>query len=316
MSGFNLSGWALTHRSLTIYLMLAVVLAGALSFLKLGRDEDPPFTIRTMVVFAGWPGATIDETLTQVTERLERTLQEVPNLDYLESYTQAGRTTIFVHLEGSTYGRAVDDTWYQVRKRVGDMRHQLPQGVVGPGFDDEFGDTFGIIYGFTADGFSMRELRDTVEDIRSELLLVADVQQIELLGAQDEAVFIEFDAARLAGLGITPGQLVQALEAQNLVRPAGVLRTGEENIALQVSGAFQSERDLANVTFAVGERRLRLDDVATIRRGYVDPPQPLFHVNGEPAVGLAIAMREGGDILALGDNVRARMAAITVSLPT
>jgi len=315
VSGFNLSGWALTHRSLTIYLMLAVVLAGALSFLKLGRDEDPPFTIRTMVVFAGWPGATIDETLTQVTERLERTLQEVPNLDYLESYTQAGRTTIFVHLEGSTSGRAVDDTWYQVRKRVGDMRHQLPQGVVGPGFDDEFGDTYGIIYGFTADGFSMRELRDTVEDIRSELLLVEDVQQIELLGAQDEAVFIEFDAARLAGLGITPGQLVQALEAQNLVRPAGVLRTGEENIALQVSGAFQSERDLANVTFAVGERRLRLDDVATIRRGYVDPPQPLFHVNGEPAVGLAIAMREGGDILELGDNVRARMAAITAELP-
>jgi multidrug efflux pump subunit AcrB len=315
VSGFNLSAWALTHRSLTIFLMLAVLLTGVLSFLKLGRDEDPPFTIRTMVVFAGWPGATIEETLTQVTERLERTLQEVPNLDYLESYTQAGRTTIFVHLEGSTYGRAVEDTWYQVRKRVGDMRHELPQGVVGPGFNDEFGDTFGIIYGFTADGFSMRELRDTVEDIRSELLLVEDVQQIELLGAQDEAVYVEFDAARLAGLGVTPAQLVQALEAQNLVRPAGVLRTGGENIALQVSGAFQSERDLANVTFAVGERRLRLDDVATIRRGYADPPQPLFHVDGEPAIGLAIAMREGGDILALGDNVRARMAAITAELP-
>ncbi len=315
MSGFNLSGWALTHRSLTIFLMLAVLFTGVLSFLKLGRDEDPPFTIRTMVVFAGWPGAAIDETLTQVTERLERTLQEVENLDYLESYTRAGRTTIFVHLDGSTYGRAVEDTWYQVRKRVADMRHELPQGVVGPGFDDEFGDTFGIIYGFTAAGFSMRELRDRVEDIRSELLLVEDVQQIELLGAQDEAVFIEFDAARLAGLGVTPAQLIQALEAQNLVRPAGVLRTGEENIALQVSGAFQSERDLVNVTFSVGERRLRLDDVATIRRGYVDPPQPLFHVGGEPAIGLAIAMREGGDILALGDNVRARMAAITAELP-
>ncbi|NBB71133.1 MAG: AcrB/AcrD/AcrF family protein, partial [Alphaproteobacteria bacterium] len=315
MSGFNLSGWALTHRALTIYLMLAVLLAGTLSFLKLGRDEDPPFTIRTMVVFATWPGATIDETLTQVTERLERTLQEVDNLDYLESYTQAGRTTIFVHLEGSTYGRAVEDTWYQVRKRVADMRHQLPQGVVGPGFDDEFGDTFGIIYGFTAAGFSMRELRDRVEDIRSELLLIEDVQQIELLGAQDEAVYVEFDAARLAGLGVTPSQLIQALEAQNLVRPAGVLRTGQENIALQVSGAFQSERDLVNVTFSVGERRLRLDDVATIRRGYVDPPQPLFHVNGEPAIGLAIAMREGGDILALGDNVRARMVDITADLP-
>jgi len=315
LSGFNLSAWALGQRSLTIYLMLAVLVAGTLSFFKLGRDEDPPFTIRTMVVFAGWPGATIDETLTQVTERLERTLQEVPNLDYLESYTQAGRTTIFVHLAGSTYGSAVEDTWYQVRKRVGDMRHELPQGVVGPGFNDEFGDTFGIIYGFTADGFSMRELRDTVEDIRSELLLIEDVQQIELLGAQDEAVFVEFDAARLAGLNVTPAQLILALEAQNLVRPAGVLRTGRENIALQVSGAFASEQDLAGVTFSVGERRLRRADVATVRRGYVDPPQPLFHVDGRPAIGLAIAMREGGDILALGDNVRARMSAITAALP-
>ena len=315
MNGFNLSAWALNNRSLTIFLMLAVLITGVLSFLKLGRDEDPPFTIRTMVVFAAWPGATIDETLTQVTERLERTLQEVENLDFLESYTQAGRTTIFVHLEGSTYGRAVEDTWYQVRKRVGDMRHELPQGVLGPGFNDEFGDTFGIIYAFTAAGFSMRELRDTVEDIRSELLLIDDVQQIELLGAQDEAVYVEFDAARLAGIGVSPSQLIQALQAQNLVRPAGVLRTGDENISLQVSGAFESERDLANVTFAVGERRLRLDDIATIRRGYVDPPQPLFHVSGEPAIGLAIAMREGGDILKLGDNVRARMAEITAELP-
>ena len=313
--GFNLSAWALANRSLVVFLMAAVVATGVLAFSHLGRNEDPPFTIRTMVVQAGWPGATIEETLLQVTERLERTLQEVPNLDYLESFTRAGQTTIFVHLLGSTSGPDVEDTWYQVRKRVGDMRHTLPQGVVGPGFNDEFGDTFGIIYGFTADGFSMRELRDYVEDIRSELLLVPDVQQIEILGAQDEAVFIEFDAQRLAGLGFDPGQLIRVLEAQNLVQPAGILRTGNEAISIQVTGAFESERDLLGVTFSLGDRRLRLADIAEVRRGLVDPPQPMFRVDGQPAIGLAIAMREGGDVLALGDNVRHRMAEITADLP-
>jgi multidrug efflux pump subunit AcrB len=315
VTGFNLSAWALANRSLTLFLMAAVVATGVLAFLKLGRNEDPPFTIRTMVVQAGWPGATIDETLLQVTERLERTLQEVPNLDYLESFTRAGQTTIFVHLVGSTNGREVDDTWYQVRKRVADMRHTLPPGVIGPGFDDEFGDTFGIIYGFTADGFSLRELRDTVEDIRSKLLLVPDVQQIEILGAQDETVFVEFDIQRLAGLGFDPTVLIGVLQAQNLVRPAGILRTGQETIALQVSGAFQSEHDLRDVTFAVGDRRLRLADIADIRRGFVDPPQPMFHVKGRSAIGLAIAMRDGGDVLALGDNIRGRMAEFVTDLP-
>ncbi len=315
MKGFNLSVWALTNRSLTLFLMAAVVATGLLSISKLGRNEDPAFTIRTMVVQAAWPGATIDETLLQVTERLERTLQEVPNLDFLESFTRAGQTTIFVHLVGSTTGREVDDTWYQVRKRVADMRHTLPQGVVGPGFNDEFGDTYGIIYGFTAEGFSLRELRDVVENIRSDLLLIPDVQQIEMLGTQDETIFVEFDTQELAGFGIDPNTLIRALRAQNLVQPAGILRTGTEAISLQVSGAFQSEADLLDVTFAVGDRRLRLSDVAEIRRGFADPPQPMFHVNGRPAIGLAIAMREGGDVLALGDNVRARVAEITADLP-
>ena len=190
MSGGNVSIWALRNRSLTIFFMLVVLASGISAFFGLGRDEDPPFTIRTMVVQAAWPGATVEETLLQLTERLERTLQETPNLDRLESYTRAGLTVIFVTLDGGTGGREVEDTWYTVRKRIGDMRHTLPQGVLGPGFDDEFGDTFGIIYGFTADGFSQRELRDAVEDVRSELLLVPDVQQIELLGTQDDTVFV------------------------------------------------------------------------------------------------------------------------------
>ncbi len=315
MSEFNLSGWAIRNRSITLFIMVVALIAGGLSFYKLGRAEDPPFTFRTMVVRAIWPGATLDETLRQVTERLERTLQEVQNLDNLRSFTRAGDTTIFVDLVGSAQGREVSDAWYDVRKKVSDMRHTLPQGIVGPFFNDEFGDTFGIIYAFTADGFTHRELRDTVENVRSKLLLVPDVSKIDILGAQDEVIYIDFSVERLAGLGFAPATLIAALQAQNIVIPAGVLRTGEESIALQVSGAFGSEQDLADVTFVVGGRMLRLSDIAEVRRGFTDPPQPRFRINGEPAIGLAIAMRDGGDTLALGRNVAQAIRKISADLP-
>ncbi|HSO41721.1 MAG TPA: efflux RND transporter permease subunit, partial [Rhodospirillales bacterium] len=207
------------------------------------------------------------------------------------------------------------DTWYEVRKKVADMRHTLPQGIVGPGFNDEFGDTFGIIYGFTADGFTHRALRDYVEDVRSRLLLVPDVSKIEIMGAQDERIFVDFSAETLAGLGIEPAALIAALQAQNLVQPSGVLRTGEEALSLHVSGAFESEADVLDVNFVAGGRMLRLRDLAEVRRAYADPPQPLFRVNGAPAIGLAIAMRDGGDILALGANIGAEMRRIIADLP-
>jgi len=186
MTGLNLSEWALTHRSLTIFLMIIAVGAGIMSYFRLGRSEDPSFVIKTMVVQAAWPGATVDETLKQVTERLERTLQETPRLYFLRSFTRAGVTTIFVNLKGNTPAKEVPDIWYHVRKSVGDMRATLPVGVVGPGFNDEFGDTFGIIYGFTAEGFTHRELRDFVEEVRSKLLHVRDVSKIEILGARKD----------------------------------------------------------------------------------------------------------------------------------
>ncbi len=315
MSRFNLSEWAIRNRSLVIFLMIGVIVAGTTSFLKLGRAEDPVFTIRTMVVQAQWPGATLDETLQQVTERIERTLQEVPNLDTLRSYTVPGTTVIFVDLVGSAQGRTVTDSWYEVRKKVADMRHTLPQGVLGPGFNDDFGDTFGIIYGFTADGFTHRELRNYVEDVRSRLLTVPDVSKIELLGEQDERIHIDLSLDTLAGLGVDPGMLVAAMQAQNAVRPAGVLRTGREALSLQVSGSFESERDILDVNFAVGGRMLRLRELAEVRRDFADPPQPLFRVNGQPAIGLAIAMRPGGDILSLGKNISAEMARISADLP-
>ena len=313
--GFNLSDWALKHRSFTIYLMLVACVIGVAAFARLGRNEDPAFVIKTMVVQAGWPGASLNDTLLQVTERLERTLQETPHLDRVRSFTVPGRTTIFVDLLQSTPPSEVPDTWYHVRKSIGDMRATLPAGVVGPGFNDEFGDTFGIIYGFTADGFTHRELRDQVEAVRSKLLLVPDVSKIEILGAQDERIFVEFSMQQLAGLGIDRSALVAALQAQNVVVPAGAIQTGDETLLLRVTGAFESEQDLRNVNFVAGGRLIRLQDIATIRRGFADPPQPLFRVNGKPAIGLAIAMREGGDILGLGRNLETAMQAVQADLP-
>ncbi|MBB6307074.1 efflux RND transporter permease subunit [Xanthobacter tagetidis] len=314
-AGFNLSAWALRHRSIIIYLMAISVVAGVMAFRNLGRAEDPTFVIKTMVVQANWPGATLEETFKQVTERLERKLQEVPKLDYLESYTKPGQTTIFVHLQGAATAAEVPDIWYHVRKSVGDIRHTLPQGIVGPFFNDEFGDTFGIIYGFTADGFTHRELRDYVEGVRSELLHVPDVSKIEILGAQDERIFIEFSMQELASLGIDRAAVLSALQAQNIVRPSGEIQTGKENISIRVSGAFTSEADVANVNFVANGRLIRLADIATIRRGFADPPQPMFRTNGKPSIGLAIAMRDGGDILAMGKNIDAAMNRQIADLP-
>jgi len=313
--GPNLSEWALSKRSLVVFLMILAVIAGTLSFKSLGRGEDPAFTVRTMVVAAGWPGATADETLQQVTERLERTLQETHYLDRVRSYTIAGQTTIFIDLKGSTPPSAVPDVWYQVRKNIGDMRGTLPQGVVGPFFNDDFGDTFGIIYAFTADGFNFRELRDYVEAARSRLLHVPDVSKIEVLGAQDEQIYLEFSTERLAGLRLNMGAILATLQAQNVVRPAGTIQGERERVFLRVSGAFDSAAAIESVNIVSGDRIFRLGDIATVRRGFVDPPQPMFRVNGKPAIGLAIAMRDAGDILALGENVRKEMADIKAGLP-
>jgi multidrug efflux pump subunit AcrB len=315
MTGPNLSDWALRHRSFIVFTMLAISIGGLMSYFRLGRNEDPAFTFRAMVVQAAWPGATLDDTLAQVTERLERKLQETKGLDNLRSYTSPGLTTIFVNLKGSTSARQVPDIWYQVRKNIADMRRTLPQGVVGPGFNDDFGDTYGLIYAFSADGFSHRELRDYVEEMRSKLLQVPDVSKIEILGAQDEQIYVEFSTRQLAGLGIDRAALIAALQAQNAVVPAGSLQTGDEKLSLRVTGAFKSENDLLDVNFPSNGRLIRLRDIAEVRRATSDPPQPMFRVNGRPAIGLAIAMRDGGDILALGKNVKRAVDSGMAELP-
>jgi multidrug efflux pump subunit AcrB len=317
MKSFNLSEWALRHRSLVTYFMLVIVVAGVWSYLRLGRSEDPDFTVKTMVVQAAWPGATVSDTLEQITDRLESKLQETPSLDYLKSYTSAGQTTIFVYLKDSTLPAQVPDIWYQVRKKVRDISNTLPQGIVGPGFNDEFGDTYGIVYGFTADGFTDRELRDYVVEVRKQLLqLLPDVSKIDILGAQDERVYVEFSTEQLAGLGVDRAELIAALHAQNAVTPAGVVQTEDEKILVRVSGAFRSEQDVLAVNFvAQNGRIIRLGDIAHVTRGPADPAQPMFRVNAKKGIGLAIAMRAGGDVLALGRNIEQAMTEITANLP-
>ena len=315
MIGPNLSAWAIARQSLIYYFMAAAVIGGTLSFLGLGRAEDPVFTVRTMIVGAAWPGATLEDTMEQVTERLERDLQETTGLDALRSFTRPGFTTIFVDIDGAVTSPELPPIWQEVRNSIGDMAHTLPRGTVGPFFNDSFGDTYGIIYGFTADGFTHRELRDYVEDVRSELLKVPDVAKIEVLGAQDERIFLDLDPARIAGLGLDYSAVAAAVAAQNVVRPSGRIETGTEAVALRVSGAFDSELDVLEVTIPAGGRLIRLGDIAEVRRGYADPPQPMFRTNGHSAIGLAIAMRDQGDILALGANIKRRIAELTADLP-
>ncbi len=315
MSGFNLSEWAIKHRALVAYFMVIIVAAGMFSYFRLGRNEDPDFTIKTMVVQAAWPGASVSDTLEQITDRLERKLQETPQLDYLKSYTTPGKTTIFVYLKDSTRPSEVPDIWYQVRKKIGDIRNTLPQGIVGPGFNDEFGDTYGIVYAFTGDGFTHRELRDYVEDVRSRLLQVPDVSKIDMLGAQDERVYVEFSAENLAGYGIDRNALIKALQAQNAVTPAGILQTADENVLIRVTGDFRSEKDILAVNFVANGRMIRLGDIAKVTRGPADPIQPVFRIQGKDAIGLAIAMRKGGDVLGLGHNIEHRMAEVIADLP-
>src|SRR5271165_3695084 len=311
----NLTEWAIRHRSLVIYFMLVIVVAGVGSYLRLGRSEDPDFTVKTMVVQVGWPGATVGDTIEQITDRLERKLEETPSLDYLKSYTSAGKATIFVYLKDSTPPAQVPDIWYQVRKKVYDIRSELPQDIVGPGFNDEFGDTFGIVYGFTADGFTHRELKDYTDNIRKQLLQLPDISKIDVLGAQDERIYVEFSTRQLAGLGIDRAALIAALHSQNAVTPAGDVQTENEKLLVRVSGAFRDEQDILAVNFVANGRIIRLSDIATVTRGPADPAQPMFRVNGKEGIGLAIAMRKGGDVLALGRNVEHAMHEIKANLP-
>ncbi|BBN61163.1 efflux RND transporter permease subunit [Pseudomonas sp. KUIN-1] len=312
---FNLSEWAIKHQSFVWYLMFVALLMGVFSYMKLGREEDPSFTIKTMIIQTRWPGATVDETLEQVTDRIEKKLEELDSLDYVKSYTRPGESTVFVYLRDTTSAKAIPEIWYQVRKKVDDIRGQFPQGLQGPSFNDEFGDVYGSIYAFTADGFSMRQLRDYVEKVRADIRDVPGLGKVEMIGQQDEVVYLNFSTRKLAALGIDQSQVVQSLQSQNAVTPAGVIEAGPERISVRTSGQFASEKDLAAVNLRINDRFYRLSDIADITRGYTDPPKPLFRFDGKPAIGLAIAMQKGGNIQSFGKALHERMDSTTAELP-
>ncbi len=312
---FNLSEWALKHQSFVWYLMFVALLMGVFSYFNLGREEDPSFTIKTMVIQTKWPGATQEETLKQVTDRIEKKLEELDSLDYVKSYTRPGESTVYVYLRDTTSAKDIPEIWYQVRKKIDDIRGQFPQGIQGPGFNDEFGDVYGSVYAFTADGLTMRQLRDYVEQARAEIRNVPGLGKIEMIGQQDEVIYLNFSTRKLAALGIDQRQVVQSLQSQNAVTPAGVIEAGPERISVRTSGQFASEKDLAEVNLKLNERFYRLADIADISRGYVDPATPEFRFDGKPAIGLAIAMQKGGNVQEFGKALHQRIDQITADLP-
>ncbi|MBX9630667.1 MAG: efflux RND transporter permease subunit [Burkholderiales bacterium] len=312
---FNVSEWALKHQTLVLYFMLALSVAGIFAYLKLGQNEDPAFTFKVMVVRTLWPGASAKEVEQEVTERIEKKLQETPWFDFTRSYSKAGESMIFVTLKDYTPPKDVPDAWYQVRKKVADIRGQLPAGVRGPFFNDEFGDTFGTIYAFTADGYSFAELRDHVENVRRQLLLVPDVGKVDVLGEQVEKIWIELSHKKLATLGIEPISLFAVLSQQNAMVPAGAFETRSDKVFVRVSGDFKSVESIREIGIQANGKLFRLGDIARIYRGYVDPPDLLFRYRGEPAMGLAVSMRKGGDIIALGHHLDERMKALKADLP-
>ncbi|EPE93823.1 efflux RND transporter permease subunit [Rhizobium grahamii] len=315
MKSFNLSDWALEHRSLVCYFMIVFILAGAFSYLNLGREEDPNFTIKTMVITAQWPGASAEEVTRQVTDRIEKKLQELESLDYTKSETVAGQTTVFVELLPTTKAKDVAPTWLRIRNMIADIKSDFPSGVIGPFYNDRFGDVFGNIYAFTSDGLTKRQLRDLVETARSEVLTVPNVGKVDVIGAQDEAIYLEFSTRQIAALGIDQQSVIQTLQAQNAVTQSGFVDAGPERIALRVSGQFTSEESLRSINLRINDRFFPLTDVATITRGYVDPPSALFRFNGQPAIGLAIGMKQGANLLQFGEALDAEMKQIVVDLP-
>ncbi len=315
MKRFNLSEWAITHRALVLFMIIILGAAGAYSYFALGRAEDPSFTIKTMVVNVSWSGATASEMQTQVADKIEKKLQELPYLDRIESYSQPGVSFIQVNLRDTTPPAKVKELWYQVRKKVGDIRGDLPAGITGPNFNDEFGDVYSALYMFTADGMSLADLKTRLDDIRQRLLRVPDVNKVDIIGEQPQKIFVEFSHAKLATLGITPQQVFDSVAKQNAVVSGGSVDTSADRINLRVTGAFTGVDAIAAVPVQANGRIFRLGDIATVKRGYQDPPAFVVREGGRPALGLGVSMQDGANIITLGENLKQAMAAIATELP-
>jgi multidrug efflux pump subunit AcrB len=323
-SKFNLSRWALEHPALTRYLLLTLMVLGFAAYFQLGQDEDPPFTFRAMVIRTNWPGATAQQVAEQVTDKLEKSLQEVPYADKIRSYSKPGESQIIFQVKDTIKGADVANTWYTVRKKIGDIRGTLPGNIQGPFFNDDFGDVYGVIYALQADGFDYAELKTFADSVRQQLLRVPDVAKVELFGVQDEKVFIEVSQKRLSQLGLDFNQVLTQLGQQNAVESAGAVQTSQDVLQARVSGQFNSLEQLRAMpirgvgygagTTAAGSQ-LRLGDIATVTRGYSDPPGVKVHHQGKEVIALGVSMAKGGDIIRLGKSLNALSGSVTRSLP-
>lgn len=315
MKRFNLSEWALEHQGLVLFTMVVLAVFGVLAYGKLGQSEDPPFTFKVMVIRTHWPGATARQVEEQITDKIEKGLQEAPNVDVLQSYSRTGESMIFFRMKDSAPASAVPETWYQVRKKVGDLRPTLPAGVQGPYFNDEFGETFGNIYVLTGEGFAYADLKKYADRIRQELLRVPDVAKVEFFGEQDERVYIELSNTKLATLGVDVQTIVNALATQNAIAPAGSFETPSDKIFVRTSGDFDSVDAIRETTIRANGRLFRLGDIARVFRGYADPPQPKMRFMGREGLGIGVSMVRGGDIIDLGRNLDRAVERLQGTLP-
>ena len=315
MKSFNLSEWALAHQQLVLYFIIALLVSGVIAYANLGQAEDPEFTIKVIVINTQWPGASAEEVELQITEKLEKKLQETPWIDHVRSFSRPGQSMIFVLLKDYAPPKEVPEVWYQVRKKINDIRHTLPRGAQGPFINDEFGDTFGTIYAFTADGFSYAQMKDYAESARRELLRIPNIAKVELLGEQPEKIYVEISHKKLATLGVDPLQIFNLLDAQNSMTPAGSVDTASDRIHLRVSGDFTSVESIREIGIRANNRLFRLGDIARVYRGYADPPALKMRYKGQDAIGLAVSMSKGGDIIELGKQLAPAIERVRANLP-
>ncbi|MDD5612117.1 MAG: efflux RND transporter permease subunit, partial [Gallionella sp.] len=311
----NLSAWALKHQQMVVYLIIVLMAAGAISYFKLGRAEDPDFTFKVMVVRTLWPGATAEQVEHELTERIEKKLQETPWVDVVRSASKPGESLVFVQLKDYTPKPDVPESWRQVRKKLDDIRYTLPEGVQGPFPNDEFGDVQINVFALTGDGFDLAQLRRYADRIALDLKHVPDVKRVELIGVQDEKIYLEASSAKLAAMGVTPAQIAAALRLQNAVAPGGFVETGSDRVWMRVSGEFDSVARIRDADLVVNGQHLRLGDIVKVTRGLSDPPKPMMRVGGVPAIGIGVVMDKGGNVIQLGENLKAAMQEESAALP-
>lgn len=315
MKGLNLAEWAIRHKQIVYFFIIAIITGGLWSYFHLGRSEDPDFTIRQAVVTAAWPGASAQQITQQVTDPLEKKLQDTKGLDYIKSFTHDGKTVIYVNLKDSVPKEEIQTRWHEIRNLVNDEWGSLPSGVMGPYINDRFDDVYGSIYAVTGDGFSYEEKRKYAENIRRRLTGVEDVQKVELLGVQKQEIYVEMDQNKLASFGMRPSDVFAMLQQQGAMMPAGMIHTDSRNVAVRVEGLLDTVESLKELPIHVGERSFHLGDVASVTQMYADPETSLMYFNGKPAVGIAVSMAPGGNNLVLGKNLEKEIEKEKAELP-